>query len=142
MSFIPERFDPESEYFKSPSTGRARDQHSFIPFGIGMRNCPGQTMARLIQRVVLAYFVANIDFDINKEQLSNDKILFNDHSQFNLLLTINKMFEVFFKIEKKILLIKCIVNQRFILLVLVANIVTDNSYHFRLKWFFLCEIYT
>ena len=91
LKFIPERFDPESEYFLSPTTGKARDQLSFIPFSFGMRACPGQTMARLVQRIALPYFVANVEFDVNKEQLENEKILFNNYSQYHLQLTINKI---------------------------------------------------
>ena len=91
LKFIPERFDPESEYFLSPTTGKARDQLSFIPFSFGMRACPGQTMARLVQRVALPYFVANVEFDVNKEQLENEKILFNNYSQYHLQLTINRI---------------------------------------------------
>ena len=48
-------------------------------------------MARLVQRVALPYFVANIDFEVNKEQLENDKILFNNYSQHHLILKINKI---------------------------------------------------
>ena len=35
LKFIPERFDPDSEYFMSPWTGKARDQLAFIPFSFG-----------------------------------------------------------------------------------------------------------
>ena len=88
LKFIPERFDPESEYFTAPATGKARDPLSFVPFSAGLRSCPGQTMARLVQKVALPYFIANIDYDVDQELLSNDKILFNNNSQFHLLMTL------------------------------------------------------
>ena len=36
--FIPERFDPESEYFRKPdSEGKSRSPYTWIPFSYGMR---------------------------------------------------------------------------------------------------------
>ena len=37
LKFIPERFDPESEYYTSPSTGKSRNSLSFVPFSVGKR---------------------------------------------------------------------------------------------------------
>ena len=88
LQFIPERFDPESEYFKSPSTGKARDPFSFVPFSTGLRSCPGQTMARLVQKIALPYFIGNLDYEIDEELLKNDKLLFNNSSQCTLTITI------------------------------------------------------
>jgi cytochrome P450 (family 4 subfamily F) len=39
-SFIPERFDPNSEYYLKPD-GTKRDPMSFLPFSAGARNCIG-----------------------------------------------------------------------------------------------------
>eukprot|EP00343_Euplotes_focardii_P002195 CAMPEP_0205806332 /NCGR_PEP_ID=MMETSP0205-20121125/9858_1 /ASSEMBLY_ACC=CAM_ASM_000278 /TAXON_ID=36767 /ORGANISM="Euplotes focardii, Strain TN1" /LENGTH=138 /DNA_ID=CAMNT_0053079049 /DNA_START=1035 /DNA_END=1447 /DNA_ORIENTATION=- len=88
LEFIPERFDPESKYFKSPTTGKARDHLSFIPFSVGMRSCPGQTLARLVQKIALPYYLANLEYEIEEDVLKNDKILFNTTSQFNLDITV------------------------------------------------------
>ena len=48
LKFIPERFDPESSYFKTPS-GKNRSPLSMIIFSYGPRKCPGQTLATLQQ---------------------------------------------------------------------------------------------
>ena len=40
FKFIPERFDPNSKYFKTPS-GKNRNEYSFIPFHFGDRKCLG-----------------------------------------------------------------------------------------------------
>lgn len=42
--FIPERFDPTSPHSKTPSGGK-RKVYSHLPFGMGLRNCAGQTLA-------------------------------------------------------------------------------------------------
>jgi cytochrome P450 len=88
LEFIPERFDPESEYFTAPSTGKSRSPLSFMPFSAGMRACPGQTMARLVQKITLPYFLSMIDYEISKDVLENDQALFNNTSQFHLNITI------------------------------------------------------
>lgn len=48
--FIPERFDPESSYFKTPNSSgssKARSPHSFMSFGTGLRNCPGKSLGKI-----------------------------------------------------------------------------------------------
>ena len=90
LKFIPERFNPESEYFLSPTTGKARNPLSYIPFSTGLRTCPGQTLARLVQKVMLPYLLSTIQYEIDPEQLQNDKILFNAYSQFDLKLKVLK----------------------------------------------------
>ena len=57
----PLEFVPDSKYFKAPSTGKSRDPLAFIPFSTGLRACPGQSMARLVQKVALLYFLSTID---------------------------------------------------------------------------------
>ena len=91
LEFMPERFDPESEYFTSPKTGKSRSPLSFIPFSTGIRNCPGQTMARLIQRVTMPYFMSVIDYEVDKDLLNNDKALFNNTSQYHLKIKITEI---------------------------------------------------
>ena len=86
--FLPERFDPESKYFLSPSTGKRRDTYSYIPFLIGLRSCPGQTLAKLVQKIALPYFLANLEYEVDKDLLNNDKSLFNNSSQFHLMIDI------------------------------------------------------
>lgn len=88
LEFVPERFDPESKYFKAPSTGKARDPLAYTPFSTGLRACPGQTMARLVQRVALPYFLSTLDYEVDKDLLENDKALFNNTSQYLLKFTV------------------------------------------------------
>lgn len=91
LKFIPERFDPESKYFKAPATGKARDPLAYVPFSTGLRACPGQTMARLVQRVALPYFLSKIDYEVDKDLLDNDKALFNNTSQYHLKFTVKRI---------------------------------------------------
>jgi len=41
--FLPERHDPASELFKTPSGGK-RSNLAFNPFGFGLRGCPGKSL--------------------------------------------------------------------------------------------------
>ena len=76
--FIPERFDPENEYYFKPNSNKkeARDPKSYIPFSFGIRNCAGQTLAKLESRVILSRVLTTLKLDINEEQLNlkNNKI--------------------------------------------------------------------
>ena len=45
LEFRPERFDPTSEYFTTPS-GKTRHPLSFIPFTFGNRACPGRSLGK------------------------------------------------------------------------------------------------
>lgn len=50
-SFIPERFDPESEWYSRPDCGK-RSPLAFLPFSFGPRQCPGQSFALLELKVM------------------------------------------------------------------------------------------
>ena len=65
-SFLPERFDPESELFKTPE-GKNRHPLSHLPFSFGIRNCPGQVLAMLEMRVFIAYLLLKMDFELDLE---------------------------------------------------------------------------
>ncbi|CAI2366518.1 unnamed protein product [Moneuplotes crassus] len=82
LKFMPERFDPESEYFNSPSTGKARDPLCYIPFSTGLRSCPGQTLAKLTLKIALPLLLSSIDYCIDDEILVNDKVMFSTSSQY------------------------------------------------------------
>ena len=70
--FLPERFDPESDLFFKPETTEMRHRKSFIPFSFGLRNCPGQTLARLELKVILSRFLAQVDYEISKKDLESN----------------------------------------------------------------------
>lgn len=79
--FIPERFDPESKYFKTPS-GEDRNEFSFIPFHFGARKCLGYKFAELIIPSLVINMVHNYDFEfVDKKWYEIDKypiaVLFN-----------------------------------------------------------------
>ena len=84
-SFIPERFDPESEYFFKPNSDKQpRHPKSFIPFGFGPRNCMGQSLAKLEAKVVLSRILTTVDYEIDQDLLDNEYISFSMMSQFQL----------------------------------------------------------
>jgi len=77
--FIPERFDPESEYFLKPGSSKKEARHpkAYIPFTFGSRNCPGQALGKLEARVIFSRLLAVIDYEIDEELLKKDFALFN-----------------------------------------------------------------
>ena len=70
--FLPERFDPENELFYKPGTKEARHPKSFIPFTFGIRNCLGQTLAKLEVKVILARFLTKVEYEISKNDFENN----------------------------------------------------------------------
>ena len=86
LEFIPERFDPESDYFFKPNSEKkeTRNPNSYIPFSIGIRNCAGQTLAKLEFKVVLSRMITTLNIEIDEDQLKNDSVKFNLFSQMRL----------------------------------------------------------
>ena len=84
--FIPERFDPESDFFFKPNSDKkeVRSQNSYIPFSLGLSSWMGQSFAKLELRVVLSRIISNLTFSINSDQLNNDFCKFNEFSQMEL----------------------------------------------------------
>ena len=78
LEFIPERFDPNSELFFKPG-GKQEQRHvkSNIPFSFGLRNCAGQTLAKLEVKVVLARLLQMIDYEVNEDIMKNPDVKFN-----------------------------------------------------------------
>mmetsp|Transcript_150 Transcript_150/g.139 ORF Transcript_150/g.139 Transcript_150/m.139 type:complete len:92 (+) Transcript_150:1306-1581(+) len=75
---IPDRFNPESEYFFLPGKpGERRPQLSYTPFSLGPRICPGQILANLEAKYLIAIFTLKMDYDIPKEQLERDDMMFS-----------------------------------------------------------------
>ena len=82
--FIPERFDPESEYFFKPGTKKPRDPHSFSAFTFGPRNCLGQSYAKVIGKTILARFLQRVELEIDEEIKKWPEIKFNLHNDNHL----------------------------------------------------------
>ena len=88
LKFIPERFDPESDYFYKPGEEKKpRNPLSWVPFSFGLRNCPGQTLALLEIKVFIAYLMARVNFQFRKEDLESPYAYFAIASTLSLPFT-------------------------------------------------------
>jgi len=79
--FIPERFDPESEYYKRPAddkdaSGSKSRVFMSIPFSYGERKCPGQTFALLEIKVAITYILTHFEFKIDEQFLMKEGVGF------------------------------------------------------------------
>mmetsp|Transcript_25635 Transcript_25635/g.19393 ORF Transcript_25635/g.19393 Transcript_25635/m.19393 type:complete len:94 (-) Transcript_25635:94-375(-) len=70
--FIPERFDPNSNYFKTPS-GQKRHPMSYGPFLGGKRICLGKTFAEQITKVIFTMIVWNFEFEFDDKKFYTEK---------------------------------------------------------------------
>ena len=90
--FIPERHDPDSEYFKkSVAEGKKPHTYSRRSFGHGKRACPGQTLAILKIKIVLTYMLSNFSYDVCDGLLENDGAGFGAGSLIEPMFKINKL---------------------------------------------------
>lgn len=89
--FIPERFNPNSEYFNNPNSDKARSPYAFAPFSHGFRSCPGQSLAILEMKVILTYILSKLDYSIDQTQLDRDDIGFGFASKIKLGFTVTKI---------------------------------------------------
>lgn len=62
LSFIPERFDSKSEFFKRPD-GKPRHPFSYCPFFGGKRICLGKTLAEYMTVFTLPLVLYHFDFE-------------------------------------------------------------------------------
>mmetsp|Transcript_10872 Transcript_10872/g.12324 ORF Transcript_10872/g.12324 Transcript_10872/m.12324 type:complete len:109 (+) Transcript_10872:1213-1539(+) len=75
--FVPERFDPESEFYnRAIREGCSQNVYSLRPFGHGPRNCLGQTFAKQQLRVLATYLIVMMDYEIDKELLNKKDVGF------------------------------------------------------------------
>lgn len=65
MEFIPERFDPESKYFKLPDHSK-REPITWLAFGAGPRACMGDNFSMYFMKVGIIYFVHMFRFTFDK----------------------------------------------------------------------------
>eukprot|EP00345_Euplotes_harpa_P003758 CAMPEP_0168330234 /NCGR_PEP_ID=MMETSP0213-20121227/7596_1 /TAXON_ID=151035 /ORGANISM="Euplotes harpa, Strain FSP1.4" /LENGTH=214 /DNA_ID=CAMNT_0008333739 /DNA_START=1093 /DNA_END=1737 /DNA_ORIENTATION=+ len=91
MKFIPERFDPSSEYFRTPE-GKPRDPLAWAPFTFGPRTCMGRALALMELKILMIYFMLSIDYEIDDETLKNDNVSYAILSPFALDIKITKVF--------------------------------------------------
>jgi len=63
MKFIPERFDPESDYFKLPNKTK-REAITWLAFGAGPRACMGDNFSMYFMKVGIIYFVHMFKFEL------------------------------------------------------------------------------
>ncbi|CDW82123.1 cytochrome family subfamily polypeptide 55 precursor [Stylonychia lemnae] len=70
--FIPERFDPSSKYYLTP-TGSKRHPMSFGPFLGGKRICLGKTFAESILKCILPVIFNQVDFEFEDKELLKRK---------------------------------------------------------------------
>ena len=83
--FIPERFDPESEYFDKPGEpGKMRHPDTLVPFSIGTRVCPGKSLAVFEAKVVISRLLHTIEYEVDQDLWNDGKARFNVHSQFRV----------------------------------------------------------
>lgn len=84
MKFVPERFDPESEFFPPPHTEgkRQRSKYSYNPFSTHMRRCPGKNFAMLELKVIIAEFLRKFEYELEPTLTQNPYVRFSLRSQF------------------------------------------------------------
>lgn len=70
LEFIPERFDPESEYFKLPQGGK-REPIVWLAFGSGPRQCMGDNYSMYFMKVGLAYFLHLFTFELKEDNATD-----------------------------------------------------------------------
>ena len=83
MKFIPERFDPASKYFLTPS-GKSRHPLSFCPFTFGTRTCPGRALGLMELKILVIYFMLCVDYEIDEATLNDPDVSYAILSPFTL----------------------------------------------------------
>lgn len=91
LDFIPERFNPESEYFSKVDSNKMRSPYSSTPFSHGPRSCPGKTLALVLGRTGLIHLLTHGEFEVKKEQLDNQGIGFGAGSHHELMVKVLRL---------------------------------------------------
>lgn len=71
--FLPDRFDPEHELFKTPD-GRQRKPHAYIPFNVGSRKCVGYVFAKTIMPNLISKIIQNFDIEFVDKSLNDEHV--------------------------------------------------------------------
>ncbi|CAI2365556.1 unnamed protein product [Moneuplotes crassus] len=88
--FEPNRHNPDSEFYKkSQQAGKIANAYSKRTFGHGARACPGALLASLELKVFTAFFLTQMEYEVEKEDLENDHIGFGIGSLFSPKLTVS-----------------------------------------------------
>ena len=90
FEFMPERFEPESEYFTRPADGKPRSVYSYIPFSHGLRGCPGLSYAVLQIRVAIGFVCAKLDCEVDPELMKKEGVGFAVRSGFDMHATFTR----------------------------------------------------
>jgi len=86
LKFIPERFDPESDYYTTPGDDpKTRHPRSWSPFSVGQRSCPGQVMAQTEMKALLARILYRTEYSVRQTLLEKEKAMFGMMSQLDVL---------------------------------------------------------
>jgi cytochrome P450 len=92
LKFEPDRHDPDSEFSQqAKKQGITHDTYSMRSFGHGLRNCPGQTLAKLEMKIIIAFFVSHGQFKLDQKDIDNEGIGFGLGSHFNLTGQVTKL---------------------------------------------------
>ena len=87
--FIPDRFDPYSQYYLTPN-GKKRHPMSFGPFLGGKRICIGKTFAENIAKCILPIIITQLDFEFIDKDLyirKPNNSFANKEPQYNVKIT-------------------------------------------------------
>lgn len=92
LDFEPERHNPESEvYQEAKNKGIVTDVYSRRSFGHGARSCPGQVLANLEMKVIIAYLISNGIFKFEQKDIDNEGIGFGMGTNFNPIVKVSKV---------------------------------------------------
>lgn len=92
LKFIPERFDPSSEYFLTPD-GKNRHPLAFCPFTFGTRTCPGRAVGLMELKILVIYFMLSIDYEIDQKILDDPEVSYAILSPFTLDMKVTKVHD-------------------------------------------------
>ena len=70
--YLPDRFNPESELYLTPS-GKKRNPYSFVPFSGGKRICFGKTFAEMNLRYLATYMSQFFELEFADKKKFADK---------------------------------------------------------------------